>query len=234
MGIVEANRPHGFAHSVQGDHAVGNTGDTLQVVLGAGANSPKDHLFGRSTTQGHAHGIQKLFGGVEVLLLGQVLGITQSGYASGDDAHLDQWIGAVQEPSHNGMACLVVGHDFLLFGGDDFVFLFQATYNPIDGRIEVNHFDFFLVGACCDQGGFVAYIGDFGSRKSRGLFGQFVGIHFGGQFEGFEVDFEDLFSANKVRSVNADLTVESSRSKKGGVQYIRTVGGGHHDDAQVR
>lgn len=66
---------------------VGTLGDLLEVVLGSSGDASKEDLLRNWPSQGHAHVVQQLFSGVQVLLSGQVLGETQT-LPSGDDRHL--------------------------------------------------------------------------------------------------------------------------------------------------
>lgn len=69
------------------DLCVGALGDLPEVVLGSGGDATKEDLLRHAASQGHAHAVQQLFFGVQVLLLWQVLGVTQT-LPSGDDGHL--------------------------------------------------------------------------------------------------------------------------------------------------
>lgn len=69
------------------DLCVGALGDLPEVVLGSGGDAAKEDLLRHAASQGHAHAVQQLFFGVQVLLLRQVLGVTQT-LPSGDDGHL--------------------------------------------------------------------------------------------------------------------------------------------------
>lgn len=66
---------------------VGTLGHFAQVVLGASSDPAKEDLLGHAAAQGHAHAVQELLPGVEVLLPGQVLSVAQP-FASWDDGHL--------------------------------------------------------------------------------------------------------------------------------------------------
>ena len=45
--------------------------------------------------------------------------------------------------------------------------------------------------------------------------------------------FQDLFATTHIRQTDHDLAVETTRTQQGGVQYVRTVGGGDDDDAFI-
>lgn len=58
-----------------------------QVVLGTGGDASEEDLLGDAPPQRHAHAVQQLLLGVQVLLFGQVLGVTQA-LPPRDDGHL--------------------------------------------------------------------------------------------------------------------------------------------------
>lgn len=66
---------------------VGTLSDLPQVVLGTSCDSSKEDLFRDAAAQSHAHPVQELLLGVQVLLLGQILGIAQP-FAPRDDGDL--------------------------------------------------------------------------------------------------------------------------------------------------
>src|SRR5437879_5920038 len=48
------------------------------------------------------------------------------------------------------------------------------------------------------------------------------------------MDSEYLFAAPRIRRVHHDSAVEPAGSEKGGIEHVRAVGRGDHDDACVR
>lgn len=67
---MEMPQQHGTS-----DLRVGALGDLPEVVLGSGGDAAKEDLLGDPPPQGHTHTVQQLLLGVQVLLLGQVLGV---------------------------------------------------------------------------------------------------------------------------------------------------------------
>lgn len=64
-----------------------------QVVLRSGGDATKEDLLGDAATERHAHPVQQLLLGVEVLLFGEVLSVAQT-FPTWDDGHLKRrrWI----------------------------------------------------------------------------------------------------------------------------------------------
>lgn len=60
------------------DLSISTLGDLSQVILGSSGDPPKEDLLRNPSSQGHTHAVQQLLLGVEVLLLGQVLSVTQT------------------------------------------------------------------------------------------------------------------------------------------------------------
>ena len=75
---------------VTSDLCVGALGDLSEVVLSSGGDPSKEDLLGDSSSQSHTHPVEQLLSGVQVLLLRQVLSITQAP-PPGDDGHLHRW-----------------------------------------------------------------------------------------------------------------------------------------------
>lgn len=69
------------------DLCIGTLGDLLEVFLGSSGDVSKEDVLRHRPSQGQAHVVQQLFSGVQVLLSGQVVGVSQTP-PSGDDGHL--------------------------------------------------------------------------------------------------------------------------------------------------
>lgn len=69
------------------DLCIGTLGDLAEVILSSSGDASKEDLFGDTSSQSHAHAVQKLLLGVQVLFPGKVLGVTQA-LPSWDDGHL--------------------------------------------------------------------------------------------------------------------------------------------------
>lgn len=69
------------------DLSVSALGDLAEVILRSGGDASEEDLLGDPASEGHAHAVQQLLFGVQVLLFGQVLGVTQA-LPPRDDGHL--------------------------------------------------------------------------------------------------------------------------------------------------
>ncbi len=127
----------------------------------------------------------------------------------------------------------MIGNDPLFVGRNDLVLFLQTADHPVDGILEVFHFNRFLAFTGRDQRCFVTDIGDIRAGKTRCLFRQFVNIELAGYLDRLQVHLEDRFSAFQIRFVDRDLAVETTGTQQRGIEYIRTVGGSQHDDAAV-
>lgn len=58
--------------------SVGRLRDLLQVVLSSGGDPSEENLLSHAPSQHHAHPVEQLLFGVQVLLSGQVLSVTQT------------------------------------------------------------------------------------------------------------------------------------------------------------
>lgn len=79
---------------------IGRLCDLPQVILGPRGYPAKERLLRHSTSQHHTHPVKKLLAGEEVLLLRQVLRITQA-FPSRNDRHL--WVKG--EKKHKSIDC---------------------------------------------------------------------------------------------------------------------------------
>ena len=90
---VEADVAHLGVHAVVDDLGVGALRHLLQVVLRSGRDLFEEYLLRHPAAQRHAHAVEQLLFGVQILLFGQVLGVAET-LAAGDDRYL-------REPSRN-------------------------------------------------------------------------------------------------------------------------------------
>lgn len=93
LGHTRAGRTH---------LCIGRLRDFPQVILGASGDPAKEHLLCHTPSQHHAHPVKQLLAGEQVLLLRQVLCITQA-FPTGNDGHL--W---VQGTNRHQMYCLLM------------------------------------------------------------------------------------------------------------------------------
>ncbi|CAI8244377.1 MAG: Uncharacterised protein [Flavobacteriia bacterium] len=166
-------------------------------------------------------------------LLWKIPGSSQR-LATWNDGHLDKWRRVFQQPAHGGMTCLVVGDDLFFILGDEFPLLLQTAYNAVHSIEEILLADPFFVLSRCDQGRFVAYVGNVRTGESRRLFGQKINIDVGIELQWFEMHFEYLASFPQFWQIDVDQAIEASGTHQGAIEDVRTVGGGQYDDMILR
>src|ERR1019366_4788117 len=99
-----------------------------------------------------------------------------------------------------------------------------------DRLLQVRHADQLPVLARRQDGRLVDQVGEVGPRDPRGLLGQDLEVDGRVQRLVPGVDLEDGATAADVGAVEHDVAVEASRPEQGGVEDVRTVGGGDDDD----
>ena len=133
-------------------------------------------------------------------------------------------MGVFEQPGDGSMAGFVISDGFLFTYFYYFTAVFQPPDNPVDCIQKILFFNFIFVFTGCNQSCFVSDIGNIGSRETRRLLGQERDIHISGQFQRFQVHFENFFPVFQFRQVDIDLAVETSGTKQGAVQNVRPVG----------
>ena len=131
------------------------------------------------------------------------------------------------------MARLVEGDDFLLLRRDDLVLLFKTTNDAVDGIEEVLLANQVLALASGHQSGFVANIGNVGTREAGRLLGQEVLVDIVIELQVAHVDFENLLTPYNIRQLDVDLSVETACTEQGLVQNVGAVGRCQHDDTRI-
>lgn len=64
--------------------SVGRLSDLLEVIVRSSRDLTEEDLLGHTTSQHHAHSVEQLLPAVQILLLGQILSVTQT-LTTGDD-----------------------------------------------------------------------------------------------------------------------------------------------------
>lgn len=75
---VKADISHLRVHTVVDNLSVGTLCHFLQVILGSGCDTTEKDLFRHTSTERHTHSVKQLFLRVQILLFGQVLGVSQA------------------------------------------------------------------------------------------------------------------------------------------------------------
>ena len=127
----------------------------------------------------------------------------------------------------------MVGNNLFFLRRDDAASFFQATDNTVDGGEELFLAHAFLAVTGSNQGGFVAYVGDVGTRESWGLLGKEVEVNIRVEFQLAHMHLKDPLALVEVRQFHMNLAVEAAGTQEGTVQHVGTVGGGENDDTGV-
>ena len=81
-----------LVHTICGYHAIGNAGNLLQIVGGAGRNFSEENLLGSSSTQGHTNLVVQLIGIIQILFSGGILCVSQCCRTARNDGNFQQRI----------------------------------------------------------------------------------------------------------------------------------------------
>mmetsp|Transcript_4972 Transcript_4972/g.16656 ORF Transcript_4972/g.16656 Transcript_4972/m.16656 type:complete len:370 (+) Transcript_4972:176-1285(+) len=152
--------PDLVVHAVGGDQGVGQARDPLQVVLGPRGDAPKEDALGNAAAEHHAHGVQHLRLGGELLLLWHELGKPERGRPAGHDGHFEERGRVLEEPAHRGVARLVVRDRGALLLREDLALLLQAADHAVHGALEMLHGHAVSPRARRVERGLVAHVGD--------------------------------------------------------------------------
>ena len=135
------------------------------------------------------------------------------------------------EGGHQGVAGLVVGHDFFLLVGEHPALLLIARDDHLHTLLEV------LLGgklpptAHRPEGGLVDNIGQLRAGGPGRRLGDGLKVHIFCQADLFCVDLQDLDPPLEVGQLHRDAPVKPAGPQQGGVQAVGTVGGGQHHHA---
>ena len=91
------------------------------------------------------------------------------------------------------MTGLVISNRFLFARFDNFTTVFKSAYDTIDRVQKVLFFHGQFIFPGSNQCGLVRHVGDVCAGESRGLFCQKGVVNVFGEFQRFQVNFENLF-----------------------------------------
>src|SRR2546426_2446837 len=218
-----------FRHAPLRDHAAGDLGRLLDVVLGAGRDVAQDDLLRDASAHDARDLVHQPVARDEVLvLLGQAQRPAER-HAAGDDRDLVHRVG-VRQPLHDQrVPGLVVGDDLFLFFRDAPALALRAGDDAGDRLFELVHADDFLVRPSGEDGGLVDEVRQVGSAEAGGLARQHVEVDCRVERLVAGVHVEDRPATLDVRPVQRDVTVEAAGPEESRVQDVRPVGGRDHD-----
>ena len=127
----------------------------------------------------------------------------------------------------------MVGRVAALFLGHDHALALRAHQDLVLGFFKVDHLDHAGIATRCHQSRFVAQVGQIGTAHAGGTAGDHRRVHVLADRDFAHVHVQDLLAATDVGQGHINLTVKTAGAQQGGVQNVWTVGGSHHDHAQI-
>eukprot|EP00038_Savillea_parva_P002189 m.111489 g.111489 ORF g.111489 m.111489 type:complete len:439 (-) comp10753_c1_seq1:45-1361(-) len=133
----------------------------------------------------------------------------------------------------NGVTGLVVCRITLLFLAHDHGFALGAHHDLVFRELKLFHGNQTLVTTGRKQRSFVHQVRQVSTRETGRATGNQHRLHPIGQRHFLHVNLENLLTTDDVRQPDNDLAVKATRAEQRRIQYVRTVGGGNHDNAFV-
>ena len=137
------------------------------------------------------------------------------------------------EVAGDGVACLVVSGQAALLVGDNVALLLGAHHDLDGGFLNLLLGDGLLALAGSQQGRLVDEVFQIRAGETGGGAGDRFQAHIGAEGLILRVDLEDLLAALDVGQAYIDLAVKTAWTQQRLIQDIRTVRGGHNDNAVV-
>ena len=135
--VAVGRAPHaGGAHRVVVDHRVGDVGDALEVVRGAGGDRAEDDLLGHAAAEQHGHVVEQLLARLQIAVLGRQVQRVAERPPARDDRDAVHAVDRRQQLAAQRVPGLVVGDDPLLVLVQHALGL-HAGDHPLERRVEV-------------------------------------------------------------------------------------------------
>ena len=162
-------------------------------------------------------------------------GVAQGARGAGDDGDLGHRGGVALEGGHQGVARLVVGHDFLLQRGENRVFALGAGQDGLHAFLQVLLKHQAPALPHRPEGGLVDDVSQLCAGGTGGGPGDGIVIHVLGDLHISGMDLQNGNPAPQVGQLHRHPPVEPAGAGEGGIQRLRPVGGGqqHHALAAV-
>mmetsp|Transcript_3657 Transcript_3657/g.4370 ORF Transcript_3657/g.4370 Transcript_3657/m.4370 type:complete len:502 (-) Transcript_3657:409-1914(-) len=238
-GLRNGNTSDLVAHSPFGNHALGNTGNLLDIVGGTGGDHvlSVDKFFGKTSTKGNGKLRFKVLFAVKSRFKTRFLRGEESKstgtVGTGDDSNLLHLIVIRDKGTNNSVTSLVVGNKFLLLGNLVTSLLFKTNHDTVNGSINLFPSNGRLLGTSGGNGGFVHEVLKLSSRETGSTTRDGFKIDIGFKRLTTGVDTKDTGTALEIRKVDSDLTIETSRTEKSLIKNVDTVSGGNGDNSGV-
>ena len=137
----------------------------------------EEELFGSSSAECGAYFVEECLLGHYLAFFGQVPSCAE-GFAARHYGDFYERIGVFEVPRNSGVTGFMDCDCTFFFVGQDFGAFFQSSDYAVNGIDEVLAFNHLFVVASCNEGGFVANVGDVCSGKSGRLSSQKVNVEF--------------------------------------------------------
>ena len=112
--------------------------------------------------------------------------------------------------------------------------LLQSSDDTVYGIEEILLLHCLRIMARSNQGCFITYIGDIGTRESWCLTGEEVDIHAVVCLHRLQMHLEHFLTLIKVRQIHMNLAIKTSCTQQGRVEHICTVCGCEDNHTRVR
>ena len=200
-------------HTVLCDHGSCHLRCLFDILGCSGRHIAKDQLFCNASPKVHDDILQHFLFAVEHLIFTRkrhrITGCPHSGRDHGDRmdrSHIRQHM------EQDRMTCLVVSGDLLFFLADDPTLFLLADADFDEGTADIFLHDIGTFCLCRIDCCLIHQVFQICPGKSCGCSGNLFEIYVLSKRLVFDMDCQDLFSSAYIRSSDADLAVETSRS----------------------
>ena len=154
-------------------------------------------------------------------------------HTSGDNADFLYVVAIFEKLADDCVSCFVICGNSLVAVRDYSALLLRSCNYLVDTLEDIFHNDDFSVGSCRKNSRLVEQVfevctAETARHSRKNLEGYVVGKRFVSRMY-----FENFLSALNVGYVDVYLSVKSAGSQKRGVEYVRSVGSRHYDNAFV-
>ena len=208
-------------------------GGTLEIVARAGRHLVHEDLFCDAPAKQHADLVEHVFAVVAVAVLRRKAHGHAQCAATRNDGHLVNRVALGQQLADQRVARLVVRGIDALALRHDHAFALGAHQNLVLRLLEVLHLDHARRPARRHQRRFIAKVRQIGTGHAGRPARDDVRADVLAQRHLAHVDVEDLLASTNIGQRHIDLAVETARAQQRRVQYVRPVGRGDHDHADV-
>src|SRR5690606_30253064 len=212
-------------HAVTGNHGAGDVGHLCQVVGRPGREVVEYHVLRSPPAEQYRDLVLQLLPGHEIALVGGALDrVAQCSNSPGYNGNLVHLVASGKRKCDERMAHFVIGDHLALEGIQQAVLFFQPCNDAFDGAGEILQFDHVSITPRGQKGRLVDEVCEVGAGEAGRETGDDLGIGILRIDDLAHVNAQDLRPPGLVRTVYQYLPVETSGTKQGGVQDLRSVG----------